>query len=312
MYRPSITIICRSEVDLLDIIEVYENKFGVSLEDDIAGDTSGDYKDILMKIIAVPVVEDEKKETRLRSLAGAKRSERNKDANEEHAEGAKIRNRRKTLATTASASGPKEQQDKGGNRKNTTRRAAPPEVQMSNDNDPAEAEPQKEVEQTFDKASVQEEESTSERKEEIMTETAEDESAQDEGGQDKEYSIADDEEAAIKDEEHAIEDEEVPKSEVGSLAIDDGENQAENEAEILDDKEACNEDEDTGGEKEEESEEGNKVQPDDVEADSMTEVRKENRGNVDTEEENGLKPVLSSDADCGTADSASISAPEGQ
>ncbi|VVC32318.1 Hypothetical protein CINCED_3A006952 [Cinara cedri] len=45
-------VVSRSEIDLGDIKVAYEKKYGKSLESWIIGDTSGDYKKILLKIIA--------------------------------------------------------------------------------------------------------------------------------------------------------------------------------------------------------------------------------------------------------------------
>jgi len=45
-------LVSRSEIDLGDIKVVFEKKYGKSLESWITGDTSGDYKKLLLKIIA--------------------------------------------------------------------------------------------------------------------------------------------------------------------------------------------------------------------------------------------------------------------
>lgn len=42
------------QIDLVDIVRIYEKKYGVTLAEDISGDTSGDYEDILLKIIKIP------------------------------------------------------------------------------------------------------------------------------------------------------------------------------------------------------------------------------------------------------------------
>lgn len=47
-------IVLRSEIDLRDIMACYHKKFGVTLEEDVAGDTSGDYKQIMMTILTLP------------------------------------------------------------------------------------------------------------------------------------------------------------------------------------------------------------------------------------------------------------------
>lgn len=47
-------IVLRSEIDLRDIMDCYYRKFGVTLEEDVAGDTSGDYKHIMMTILTLP------------------------------------------------------------------------------------------------------------------------------------------------------------------------------------------------------------------------------------------------------------------
>jgi len=44
-------IVSRSEVDLLEINDQYQALFKRSLEDDIKGDTSGDYRKLLRKIV---------------------------------------------------------------------------------------------------------------------------------------------------------------------------------------------------------------------------------------------------------------------
>lgn len=53
------TIVLRSEIDLVDIIMKYEVIYGTSLEDDVIGDTSGDYKNLLLKLLTVPEEEEE-------------------------------------------------------------------------------------------------------------------------------------------------------------------------------------------------------------------------------------------------------------
>lgn len=53
------TIVLRSEIDLMDIMIDYERMFGVTLQDDVRGDTSGDYENILLKIINPPELAEE-------------------------------------------------------------------------------------------------------------------------------------------------------------------------------------------------------------------------------------------------------------
>lgn len=44
----------RSEIDLVDVIHSYEAKYATTLQDDVSGDTSGDYKKILAKLLTIP------------------------------------------------------------------------------------------------------------------------------------------------------------------------------------------------------------------------------------------------------------------
>ena len=44
-------VVTRSEIDMLDIKEAYQKKYGESLMSDIEGDTSGDYKNALLALI---------------------------------------------------------------------------------------------------------------------------------------------------------------------------------------------------------------------------------------------------------------------
>lgn len=57
-------VVLRSEIDLVDVIRIYEKKFGTSLIKDMAGETSGDYEDILLKLLAIPeeFLEEEEEE----------------------------------------------------------------------------------------------------------------------------------------------------------------------------------------------------------------------------------------------------------
>ncbi|CDQ56209.1 unnamed protein product [Oncorhynchus mykiss] len=43
-------MVTRSEVDMLDIRQVYQQTYGKSLYTAISGDTSGDYKKMLLKL----------------------------------------------------------------------------------------------------------------------------------------------------------------------------------------------------------------------------------------------------------------------
>lgn len=56
-------VVLRAEIDLVDIIRAYEAKYATTLNDDVANDTSGDYKRILEKLLVIPegmdVVEEE-------------------------------------------------------------------------------------------------------------------------------------------------------------------------------------------------------------------------------------------------------------
>jgi annexin A7/11 len=47
-------IITRSEVDLVQIKEAYKNLFNRELERDVASDTSGDYKKLLLELLKDP------------------------------------------------------------------------------------------------------------------------------------------------------------------------------------------------------------------------------------------------------------------
>ena len=45
-------VVSRSEIDLGDIKNAFQEKFGKTLEDFIAGDTSGDYKKVLLSLVS--------------------------------------------------------------------------------------------------------------------------------------------------------------------------------------------------------------------------------------------------------------------
>lgn len=47
-------IVLRSELDLLDIMEAYKEKYEVELQENVASETSGDYREMLTNIIRVP------------------------------------------------------------------------------------------------------------------------------------------------------------------------------------------------------------------------------------------------------------------
>lgn len=47
-------VVMRSEIDLVDIIRAYESKYAHTLQEDVASDTSGDYKKILELLLTVP------------------------------------------------------------------------------------------------------------------------------------------------------------------------------------------------------------------------------------------------------------------
>lgn len=48
-------IVCRAEIDTMKIREEYSNMFKGKLDDDVIGDTSGDYKDMLMILLGAKV-----------------------------------------------------------------------------------------------------------------------------------------------------------------------------------------------------------------------------------------------------------------
>lgn len=47
-------VVMRSEIDLVDIIRAYEAKYAHTLQQDVASDTSGDYKKILELLLLIP------------------------------------------------------------------------------------------------------------------------------------------------------------------------------------------------------------------------------------------------------------------
>ena len=48
-------IVSRAEIDTMKIREAYSNMFKGKLDDDVIGDTSGDYKDMLMILLGANV-----------------------------------------------------------------------------------------------------------------------------------------------------------------------------------------------------------------------------------------------------------------
>ena len=48
-------IVSRAEIDTMKIREEYANMFKSKLDDDVIGDTSGDYKDMLMILLGAKV-----------------------------------------------------------------------------------------------------------------------------------------------------------------------------------------------------------------------------------------------------------------
>lgn len=81
-------VVMRSEVDLLDIMDVYKKKYKVSLAEDVAGDCSGDYNDLLMMLLTVPSPEELKKkgEKKVKKIPRVKKEKKKKDHEEEQGE----------------------------------------------------------------------------------------------------------------------------------------------------------------------------------------------------------------------------------